>query len=161
MSLAAVPAYLSRGDSSRPWLALLAAALAIAIPDVLSAGTIMTENAFYPVFLLWFWLLVLMLERPTILNQVGVLAALLLAYETRSQAVALGAALVTALVLMIAAEAWVAGDRRRVLVERARAYWLTWALLAIGALLYVVVEVGVRGQTSSGSLLKTYSALGT
>ncbi|HSS74900.1 MAG TPA: hypothetical protein VLK53_15175 [Gaiellaceae bacterium] len=161
MSLAAVPAYLIARRLVSPWLALLAATLAIAIPDVLLAGTIMTENAFYPVFLLWLWLLVCMLERPTVLNQVAVLATLLVAYETRSQGVVLAPALVTALVLMIAAEARVAGDRRRVLVERARSYWVTWALLAVGALLYVVVEIVIRGQTISSSLLKTYSALGS
>jgi hypothetical protein len=162
MSLAAVPAYLIARRLVSPWHALLAAALTVAIPDLLLAGTIMTENAFYPVFLLWFWLLVRMLERPTILNQLGVLAALLLAYETRSQAVALAAALVTALVLMIAADAWVApGPRRRALVARAGAYWLTWSLLVAGAVLFVLVEIVVRGQSVSQSLLKTYSVLGS
>ena len=71
----------------------------------------MTENAFYPVFLLWFFLLVLMLERPTILNQLGVLVAAAArvrdALRRRSRS---APALVTALVLMIAAEAWVATE---------------------------------------------------
>jgi hypothetical protein len=160
MSLAAVPAFLIARRLVGPWPALLAGALAVAIPDVLLAGTIMTENAFYPLFLLWVYLLVRMLERPTILNQLGVLVALLVLFETRSQAVALGPALVTALVLMILAEAWVAPDRRRALVGRTRSYWLTWTLLAVGALLYVVVEVELRGQTLQSSLLKSYAALG-
>lgn len=160
MSLAAVPAYLIARRLVPPWPALLAAALAVAIPDLLLSGNVMTENAFYPLFLLWVYLLVLMLERPTILNQVGVLAVLLVIYETRSQAVALVPALVTALVLMIAGETWVAEDRRRAFVTRARSYWLTWALLVVGAVLYVLVEIVLRGQTVNGSLLKSYSVLG-
>jgi hypothetical protein len=160
MSLAAVPAFLIARRLVGPWLSLLAAALAIAIPDVLLAGTIMTENGFYPLFLLWVWLLVLMLERPTVPSQLGVLALLLVLYETRSQAVALAPALLTALVLMIGTETLVATERRRTLVARARSYWLTWALVAVGTVLYVLVEVVVRGQTLNNSLLKTYSALG-
>ena len=160
MSLAAVPAYLIARRLVAPWPALLAAALAVAIPDLLLAGTIMTENAFYPLFLLWVYLLVLMLERPTTLNQVGVLAVLLVVYETRSQGVALAPALVTALVLMIAGETWVAQDRRRAFAARVRSYWLTWALLVAGAVLYVLVEIVLRGQTVRSSLLKSYSVLG-
>lgn len=161
MSLAAVPAFLIARRLVGPWLALLAAALALAVPDVLLAGTIMTENAFYPLFMLWIYLVVRMLERPTILNQLGVLALLVVLYETRSQALALGPALVTALVLMIAAETWAAGNRGSALVERTRSYWLTWVLIVVGAALYVVVEVVIRGLTLKGSLLKTYTALGT
>jgi hypothetical protein len=161
MSLAAVPAYLIARRLVGPWPALLAAALAVAIPDLLLTGTVMTENAFYPAFLLWFLLLVRMLERPTILSQVAVFGALLLAYETRSQAVALVPALVTALLLMIVAEALAAPRRREAAWERARAYWPTWGILATGALLFVVVEIGIRGRSVSASLFKTYAALGS
>jgi hypothetical protein len=160
MSLAAVPAYLIARRLVGSWLALLAAALVVAVPDVLLAGTIMTENGFYPIFVLWIYVLIRMLERPTILNQLGVLALLVALYETRSQALALGPALVTALLLMIAAEVWVAADRRRAFVEWARSYWLTWTLIVTGAALYFLVEVVIRGLTLKGSLLKTYTRLG-
>ena len=51
MSLAAVPAYfLARRMLSMP-LALAAAALTVSVPSMVYTGTIMTENAFYPIFL--------------------------------------------------------------------------------------------------------------
>ena len=51
LSLAAVPAYGigRRVLSSRA--SLVAAALAVTVPSMLYTGTLMTENAFYPVFL--------------------------------------------------------------------------------------------------------------
>jgi hypothetical protein len=96
MSLAALPAYfLARRVVSEP-LALVAAVLAVAIPSLLYTGTLMTENAFYPLFLCVSLVLVRMLEAPTWRNQLGLLALWVLAYETRAQAVALLAAIVVA-----------------------------------------------------------------
>jgi hypothetical protein len=100
MSLGAIPAYfLARRVLDEP-LALVAAALAVAIPSLLYTGTLMTENAFYPLFLCVAFVLVRMLERPTVLNQLGVLALCLLAYGTRQQALALFPAVLTAPLLM-------------------------------------------------------------
>ena len=100
MSLAAVPAYfLARRVLERP-LALVAAALSVAIPSMLYTGTLMTENAFYPVFLCVALVLVRMLERPTARNQLGVLALCIVAYETRQQALALFPAVLTAPLLL-------------------------------------------------------------
>ena len=159
VSLSAVPAYLVARRLVSPWLAFLAAVLVLAVPDLLLVGTVMTENAFYPIFLFWFLVLVRMLERPTILNQVGALALLLVAYETRPQALVLGPALLTAIVLVVLAEGLVAAERRSVMLRRARAYWLTYVLVAAGALFFVLVEVLIRGQAVKQSLLKTYSSL--
>ena len=69
MSLAAVPAYLLARRLVAPFPALVAAALALLIPSVLYTGMLMTENAFYPLFLLTALVLVLTLERPTPLRQ--------------------------------------------------------------------------------------------
>ncbi|HEY2936818.1 MAG TPA: glycosyltransferase family 39 protein [Gaiellaceae bacterium] len=100
MSLAAVPAYfLARRVLSRPY-ALAAAALAVAIPSMLYTGTLMTENAFYPLFLCVALATVCMLERPTRGNQVGVLALCLIAYATRQQAIALVPAVLAAPLLL-------------------------------------------------------------
>src|SRR5919198_138916 len=88
MSLAAVPAYLlSRRVLSQP-LALAGAALAVAVPSMLYSGTVMTENAFYPLFLATALALVLVLEQPTLARSGGVIALLVLAFLTRAQAVA-------------------------------------------------------------------------
>ncbi len=65
MSLAAVPAFFLARRVVRDGLALLAALIAVAIPSLAYTGTVMTENAFYPLFLVVALVLVLVLERPT------------------------------------------------------------------------------------------------
>ena len=100
MSLAAVPAYLIARRVVGKWLALFAALLAVAVPSMVYTATVMTENAYYPVFLLATLALVALLERPSALNHVLFFAALGLAYLTRSQAVVVAAAAVTAPLLL-------------------------------------------------------------
>ena len=96
ISLAAVPAYLlARRVLSRPY-ALLAAVLALSVPSMLYAGTLMTENAFYPAFLLAALATVAWLERPTPRRTALVLAAAAFAFLTRAEAVAILPALATA-----------------------------------------------------------------
>ena len=144
MSLAAIPAYfLARRVLKQP-LALAAAALSIAIPSLLYTGTLMTENAFYPVFLCVALVLVRMLERPTRVNQLGVLALCVLAYATRQQALALFAAVLTAPLLL--------GLRA---VGRFRTLYIASAALALA----VVVVEAVRGR-SPLSLLGAYETAG-
>ena len=73
MSLAAVPAYFLARRLLSPWLSLVVAALTVTVPSMLYTGTIMTENVFYPLFLVVALALVTMLERPTATRQVGLL----------------------------------------------------------------------------------------
>ena len=87
MSLAAVPAFFLARRVVRDGLALLAALMTIAIPSMAYTGTVMTENAFYPLFLLAALALVLVLERPTPLRVVVLLALVGLAFATRVQTV--------------------------------------------------------------------------
>jgi Dolichyl-phosphate-mannose-protein mannosyltransferase len=144
MSLAAVPAYfLARRVVNRPF-ALAAAALSVAIPSLVYTGTLMTENAFYAVFLCVALVLVRMLERPTRANQLGALALCALAYGTRQQALALFAAVLTAPLLL--------GLRR---LGRFRTLYFAAGGLAALAL---VVEA-VRGR-SPLSLLGAYETAG-
>jgi dolichyl-phosphate-mannose-protein mannosyltransferase len=96
MSLTAVPAYFLARRVLRPGLALVVAALTVAVPSMLYTGTVMTENVFYPLFVLAALALVTTLERPTPLRQVALLAACALAFLARQQAVALFAAAATA-----------------------------------------------------------------
>jgi hypothetical protein len=112
ISLAAVPTYLLARRLLRPQLALAAAVLAIAIPSLVYAGTLMTENAFYPLFLCVALVLTRVLERPTVRNQLGLLALCVLAYATRAQALALFPAALTAPLLL---DARAAVSRFRVL----------------------------------------------
>ena len=96
MSLAAVPAYYLARRLLTARLALVVAALTVAVPSMLYTGTLMTENAFYPVFLTCVLALVAMLERPTPARQLLVLALCGVAYATRQQALALVPAILTA-----------------------------------------------------------------
>jgi len=96
MSLAAVPAYFLARRMLGPGLSLLAALLAVAVPSMVYTSTVMTENAFYPLFLAVALALTATLERPTTARQLGLIALCLVAFLTRVQAVALAPALVTA-----------------------------------------------------------------
>ena len=144
MSLAAVPAYFLARRVVQPALALLAALLTVAVPSTLYAGTMMTENAFYPIFLCVALALVLCLERPTIVRQLVLLALCLLAYETRTQALALVPAILTAPLLL----AWYA---RRPLRETARAFAVLWGVVVAGGLLVLAVELA-RGHSPAAAL---------
>ena len=150
MTLAAVPAYaIARRVVSVP-LALLAAVLAVSIPSMLYTGTLMTENVFYPAFLLAAYVLVLVLEDPTPPRQVLLLAAVGLAYATRVQAIALVPAIATAPLLL----AWL--DRRG--WRSLRAYGLLWTALGAAAALVVTVQLA-RGR-SLKAVLGAYEAAG-
>ena len=151
MSLTAVPAYFLARRVVQPALALLAALLTVAVPSTLYAGTIMTENAFYPIFVCVALALALCLERPTVTRQVVLLALCLLAYETRTQAVALVPAIVTAPILY----GWYARRRPR---EILRSYAPLWLVLVVGGLLLLVVEAA-RGSSVT-ALLGSYQTVG-
>ena len=100
MSLAAVPAYFLARRVLSQWLSLAASLLTVAVPSMVYTGTLMTENAFYPIFLAAALALVLMLERPTWQRQLLVLGIALVAFATRAQAVALFPAILTAPLLL-------------------------------------------------------------
>ena len=147
MSLTAVPAYLLARRVVSQWGALAVAVLTVAVPSTFYAGVVMTENAFYPIFVLLALALVATLERPRARNVVLFLGALLLAYETRAQAVAVLPAALTA-PLVAAALA-----RRPAEVLRQR---LLYAVV-VGLGLLVVLAEAARGR-SIKSLLGAYSA---
>ncbi len=147
ISLTAVPAFLLARRVVSPRGALVVAGLAVAVPSAFYAGTIMTENAFYPIFTLLALALVLALERPGPIAVVAFLAALALAYETRAQAVAVLPAALTAPLLAAA----LSRRPRELLAHR-----LLYGVVAGAGLLAVLSEV-VRGR-SVRSLLGAYAA---
>ncbi|MFN2628489.1 MAG: glycosyltransferase [Gaiellaceae bacterium] len=151
ISLAAIPAYFLARRVVRPPAALAAAGLAVALPSLAYAGALMTENAFYPIFLCTVLALVAMLDRPTAGRQLVVLALCALAFLTRAQAVALVAAALSAPVLL----AWIERGRPRRLAAFAPLYGLT----LLGALAVITLEV-VRGRSPSAAL-GNYSVTGS
>jgi Dolichyl-phosphate-mannose-protein mannosyltransferase len=133
MSLAAVPAYFLARRVLGTWWAIAAAALAVAIPSMVYTATLMTENAFYPIFLTTILAFVAWLDRPN-LDRTAVLVALcLLAFLTRAQAVALVPAILTAPLLLAGRDAF-------------RRYRPMYVLVAAAALVVVVEQVG-RGRS--------------
>lgn len=151
MSLAALPAYWIGRFVVGRGLALLGAVLAVAVPSLAYTGTVMTENVFYPVFLLAVGTLLWALERPTVGRQALLLAALGLAYATRSQAIALVAAALTAPPL---AALLGAGTVRRAL----RAFVPTYGVVVGGFLLLLVVQAARGGALTD--LLGAYAVVG-
>lgn len=165
MSFAAVPTYLlARRLLARP-LALLAAVFALAIPSMAYTGMIMTENAFYPIFVGFVLAVVLALERPTFARQLLVLAALALAVVTRLQALALVPGLVTAIVVFAALETRdEPRERLRGLIGRLERFAPTWLALGAGTIAVIGLQE-LRGQPLrellgpySGVVGETYTA---
>jgi hypothetical protein len=143
MSLAAIPAYLiGRRMLSMP-LALAAAALTVSVPSMVYTGTIMTENAFYPIFLGTVLAVIVWLERPTRKLTVLMLALVGLAYLTRAQALAFGPTILTAPLIFN----WAQGRSWRSL----RDYRLMYGIVVAGGIAILAVQ-GVRGRSPLGVL---------
>jgi Dolichyl-phosphate-mannose-protein mannosyltransferase len=153
MSLAAVPTYLLARQVVGRWLALLAAVFAVVLPSLEYTGTIMTENAFYPAFMICALAFVWMLERPTTARQLLTLASIVLAYLIRAQAALFVPALVTAVLILVLLGVYSneedgAWKRLRRGVDRFRA---TWLALAASAAVLVAAEL-LRGRSPSDVL---------
>jgi Dolichyl-phosphate-mannose-protein mannosyltransferase len=149
MSLAAVPAWLLARRVTGRWLALLGALIAVAIPSMAYTATIVTENLFYPVALLFAWSLVLVLERPTLRRTALLAVVLVAAVATRSQALGFVGATVLA-PFVLALLRWDARVLR------------PFAPILVGTVALVVVVLGgqwLRGGSLS-SLLGAYSVVG-
>ncbi len=148
MSLAAVPAYLLARRLVAPFPALVAAALALLIPSLLYTGMLMTENAFYPLFLLTALVLVLTLERPTPLRQLILLGLCAVGFATRAQAIAFVPAVLVAPVL----HGWIERD----LTTRLRRFKTLYGVVG-GAVVLALVATVARGR-SPLTLLGAYRA---
>ena len=101
ISLVAVPTYFLARRVVSAGASVVAALLSVAVPALLYSGMIMTENAFYPLFVTAALALVLVLERPSPPRVAALVAAGVLAYLTRVQAIVLVPALLTAPLLLV------------------------------------------------------------
>ena len=146
MVSAAFPAYLLAKRALSHRGALAVAALAVLVPWMVYARFVMTEAAFYPVFLLFGLALVRALERPSVRRQLVLALALALAFATRTQAVALAGAVVSAVVLHGLARGRPSSD--------IRAFAPTWALYAAaGAGAAVMAAAGIWRPLGAYSVL--------
>jgi 4-amino-4-deoxy-L-arabinose transferase-like glycosyltransferase len=141
MPLAAIPAYLlARRVLSQP-LAIVAAALSVAVPSMLYTGVIMTENAFYPLFLGAAFALVVALERPTWPRVLLLFAISALTFFSRAQAVALIPPILTAPLLLVLV--------RRSGWEGLKRYWRLYGLAALVLIPPVLFQLA-RGRSITG-----------
>jgi len=136
MSLAAIPAYFLARRVVGQWWSIAAAALAVAIPSMVYTATLMTENAFYPVFLCAVLAFTAWLDRPDGTRTALLIGICLVAFLTRAQSVALAPAILTAPLLLSGREAF-----RR---------YRTMYLIVGAAVAVVVVEQVARGRSIFG-----------
>jgi Dolichyl-phosphate-mannose-protein mannosyltransferase len=155
MALAAVPVYLLGRRLLAPGAALLAAVLAVEIPSMAYSATLMSENLFYPAFLLTVLAIVRVAERPTGARQLVALGAIAFAVLTRLEAVAFVPAYLSALGLLN----WIETPGRGVARWAAplRAYRLTGFVLGGAATAALLFQLA-RGKALSG-LLGAYDSV--
>ena len=153
MTLACIPMYLwARRFLSRGWAAI-GAGMLLLLPAFAYTGTIMTESAALPLFLLAFWLTARALETPTAVWQLSALAAALAAGAVRLQGLVLVAIFVTAVLLRAVVTGWDGQPRRRAVGAELRAFAsAVAALLALAAAfaLYAAVWGGGLAEVLGG-----------
>jgi hypothetical protein len=149
MSLAAIPVYLWARRLVSPVGAVTAVALTVLMPSFLYGGTLMTENAYFPAFVLACFALAFALERPTLVTQALALGAFGLAATIRLQAGAFVVIAPAAVVLKLVLDAR-AGERVG-LFAALRKHVLLVAAAPVAALAYVGLTVA-RGRPLSATL---------
>jgi hypothetical protein len=148
MTATAIPLYLWARRLVAPVFALIAVALTLLMPAFIYTGMLMTENAFLPAFVLAAFSIALVLERPTLWCQLAAFAAILLAVAIRFQGLVLLAVLPVAILLKVLFElrAERRTEPRQFVWREVRRYWISFALLATGVLLYVGLQAA-RGHS--------------
>jgi len=149
LALAAVPAYFLARRLLPPGWSLACAALTVALPSALYTGFVMTESVAYAACVLAYLAVVRCLERPTVTTQLLALGSLGLVAAARFQLAALAVALLVALVV------------RALLTPRQdrgelRGYWPLVAVLAVGAVAFVVRAALGNPLEGYGDLWRSY-----
>ncbi len=149
MSLTAVPTYfLARRVASQRW-SLAVAALSVLVPWMSYTARVMTESAFYPLFVAFALSLVRALEQPSARRQLVAVSALVALGSVRPQAVVLAPAVVTAVVL----DGACAGSFRLTIAR----FWPSWAAFVGLASAWVAIRVAVSHPLSAyGALARSY-----
>ena len=148
MSLAAIPAYLLARRVLSHGLSLIAAALTVAVPSMVYTGMVMTESAFYPLFLCTTLVLFLYLESPSLLRAVLLVALSALAFETRTQAICLVPTMLSAPLVLI----WLDRTGWRAFRKYQHLYWL------VGGSIVLTVVVELSFGSSPFAVFGAYQA---
>lgn len=159
MTIGLIPLYLWSRRLMRPLYAVLATALAACMPAFLYTGMIMTENGSFAATMLAFFVIALMLERPTLGRQIFALAAVGLSYFVRGQSLILGVVLPAAVLLKLVLDvrAAPAPGRLRFLRREALRYLPLAAIYVVGIVGYVAYKTARGVPLNSG--LGVYSGL--
>lgn len=157
VSATAIPVFLWARSLVRPSLAIIAAALTVLMPSMAYSGHVMTENLFVLAFAVAAWAVAKAAERPTVKQQALAVAAVVLAFGVRPQAIVLALALPLIAILIALVEeranpcpTWKGFGRRL-------AYW--WPTALIGGV--AALSIAVRAITSGSrwdAILQAYSA---
>jgi hypothetical protein len=147
MTAAAVPVFFWARRIASPGYGLLATALVLAMPAYVYTGMVMTENAFFPAFILAAFAIALALERPTLVRQGLVFGAIAIACAVRIQGLVLLAMLPPAVLVKVLLDLRAAGIAlavRPFLAGLSR-YWISLSAVALLAVGYLVVQ-RARGE---------------
>jgi hypothetical protein len=145
-----IPAFFLARRFTSEGYALVVAALTVSIPPLLYAGTLMTEVALYPAFVLAVWAMTRAVGAPSARTQLVALGAIGLACIVKSLSSVLIVALVAAIVLYHALDRDRAGEPFR---SRLRPYLVTWVGIAATAVVAgaALLIAGSRPQDALGT----------
>jgi len=146
LSLTVVPAFFLARRFVNERCALVVALLSVAVPSMLYAGTLMTEVALYPAFVLALLGIAAALERPAIATQAAALGAIGLASAVKM----LAAILVVAYVSAVFLYHWLDTHDGFQWRGRLKAYTPTWIVL--GGVFVVGAAFVVSGKSPFGTL---------
>jgi hypothetical protein len=152
MTLAAIPVYLWARRLLPPLGQAAMVALLLVMPTGLYVGALVTENAFFPAFLLAAFALAVALERPTIRSQLLVLAAVALACSIRLQGLVFALIVPSAIVVKVALDLRASGARASsaAIGRETRRYLPTLVASVVVVCAYVIYKLAAGGALSSG-----------
>ena len=156
MTLAAVPMYFWAKRLAGPVWALVATALLLVLPAFDYTGMLMTENAFFPAFMLATFAIASSIERPTALRQLLAVASVVLAIAVRGEGAALGVVLPCAILLYALLDRSAAGRPWERALQAVRVHGIS--LLALAALAVAYVGIGTRREAELSIRTATCSA---
>jgi len=152
ITLAVIPTYLWARRLLPPVGRVAMVALLLVMPTGLYVSALVTENAFFPAFLLAALALAVALERPTTRSQLLALAAIGLTCSIRLQALVFALIVPSAIGLKIALDLrdGTARFSRAVLARELRRYLPMLGAAAAVACVYVILKLATGGAISSG-----------
>jgi hypothetical protein len=147
-ALTAVPIYRLARRLASAWWAVVAAGLSVAIPSSISIGTVMTESMSFLAAACALYAMAVALERPTVLRQLAVLAAVAAAFLIRPQFGVLYATWLGSLAVLWLIAPW---SRPRTRADFLR-LWPTALPLVLGAIVFSArIATGAAASSSFGA----------